>query len=226
MMGLAGHGMLIAPVLPCRVARLEDLLVIGRGYQGPLLTELIIRGGKAPASEPPAEVEPDTYALGPDGPTLTLDGVALADMVLQIDVGVGSGEWDVLAAGFWFSLPKAMALYSPEEEGELPELHHPMNLQAFIGFARVGRDASELVIGAPGGGALPVALLETPYGNVRTFAYEYTHDGAAWVQQKLALPYGEGRTILMSAQAPQPLWADVYAAAVHVARSFSPITEE
>lgn len=93
MMGLAGHGMLIAPVLPCRVARLEDLLVIGRGYQGPLLTELIIRGGKAPASEPPAEVEPDTYALGPDGPTLTLDGVALADMVLQIDVGVGSGEW-------------------------------------------------------------------------------------------------------------------------------------
>lgn len=217
--------MLIAPVLPCRVARLEDLLVIGRGYQGPLLTELIVRGGQALASEAPVEIEPDTFALGPRGPTLTLDGVTLADMVQQIDVGIGEGGWDVLAAGFWFSLPKAMALYSPspEVEGDLPELHHPMNLEAFLNFTRVGRDAAELVIGAPGGGSLPMTLLETERGPVRSFAYEYLHEGAPWVQHKLALPYGPGRTILLGAQAPQALWADIHAAAVDVARSFAPI---
>ncbi len=224
-MGLAGHGMLLAPVCPCRVARIHEILVIGRGYQGPLITELVVALGSQPASEAPTSSDGVTYTLGAGAPELHVESANLDELVLRVDVGLGPAEWSVLAPGFWFELPRGVVLYSPDPDtpGDLPELHHGMNTEAMIQFARIGRDAGELVLTAPGGKPLASATLDTPYGPVRVFAYEYEHAGAHWTQHKYVLPYAANRTIVMTAQAPGALWGDMKAAAEHVARTFEVI---
>ncbi len=163
--------MLIAPACPCRVVRIEDLLVIGRGYRGPLITECVIKAGKSPATEPPTEARDGTLTFGPDGPTLKLDGVKLEEILLSLDAGPAPEDWDVLAPGFWFSLPRAMALYSPDpdEPGSLPELHHTRNTDALVVFARIARDAHEIVVTGPDGASLARSQLAVE-GGTRTRA--------------------------------------------------------
>lgn len=77
----------------------------------------------------------------------------LDEVVLQIDVGIGPGEWTVMAPGFWFDLPRSVVVYSPDPStpGDLPELHHGMNLEAMIMFSRAGASAHEIVPTGPGG---------------------------------------------------------------------------
>jgi hypothetical protein len=60
-MGIAGHGMLIAPVCPCRVARVLDLLVIDRRASGPLTGGAAFKPGTAPATRAPTPQGPDVY---------------------------------------------------------------------------------------------------------------------------------------------------------------------
>jgi hypothetical protein len=236
--GIAGHGMLLAPSCPCRVVRIEQMLVIGRGYRGNLITEVIVQLGPSPATEAPhpsgadvSSIGPNAraFSLGPGGPTLILDatdGAPLEDLIVRVDVGLGAAEWSVLAPGFWFDLPPGVILYSPDPQtpGDLPELHYGMNPEAMIGFMRAGRSAEEIVINGPGGTPLASSQLETPFGAVRAFEYKYEHEGAPWVQHKYVLPYAAGKSIVMLAQAPRSLWPELKAAADLIARSFEPIS--
>ena len=223
-MGLAGHGMLLAPACPCRVTRVDELLVIGRGYRGPLITEVVVKLGSMPATTAPTSSDGVTFAMGAGGPQLRAESGNLEEVVLRIDVGLGPGEWSVLAPGFWFDLPRGFVLFSPDPQtpGDLPELHHGMNLEAMIVFARAGRAAGDLVLTAPGGEELAITALETPYGDVRVFAYEYDRGDAHWIQHRYVLPYADDKSIVMTAQAPSAVWADVEAAADQVACSFEP----
>jgi len=176
-MGIAGHGMILAPACPCRVVPIEELLIIGRGNTGTLLTEAVIKIGTAPATEPPkriadrVHVEPDrpsdhVYALGPSGPTITFEGVGpkLTEMFAQIDAGLALGpdSWTVLAPGFMFAIPTpgfVVCSPDPDVEGDLPSLMLAMKTSAQITFARSSRrvDMIEVMSGAT---ALPSEEVE------------------------------------------------------------------
>ena len=198
--------------------------MIGRGYRGPLITEVVVKLGSTPATAEPKSSDGVTFAMGPGGPQLRVESGNLEEVVLRIDVGLGPADWSVLAQGFWFDLPRGIVLFSPDPQtpGDLPELHHSLNPEAMIVFARAGRAAGDLVLTAPGGKPLASTALETPYGAVRVFAYEYDHGDAHWVQHRYVLPYADDKSIVMTAQAPSAMWADVKAAADQVACSFEP----
>ncbi|MDX2089115.1 MAG: hypothetical protein SFX73_14755 [Kofleriaceae bacterium] len=223
-MDLVGHGMLLAPECPCRAVLLGDLLVIGRGYRGPLISEVVVKRGAMPATAEPTSTDGINFSLGPDGPELLAESGNLDELVEHIDVGLGPAEWSVLAPGFSFDLPHGVVLFSPDpdEPGDLPELHHAMNFEAMIKFMRFKRAAGDIVVTGRDGKPLPSVTLETPYGAVREFIDEYEHGGAQWIQHRYVLPYADDRSIIMLAQAPVALWAELQAAAEVVACSFEP----
>ncbi|HUJ57025.1 MAG TPA: hypothetical protein VLX92_00960 [Kofleriaceae bacterium] len=225
-MGIAGHGMLIAPACPCRVARVLDLLVIDRRASGPLTGGVAIKLGTAPATRAPARQGPDAYTLGPDGPTIALQGVALDDALLQVDVGLGESPWMVLVPGVSFGIPKGMMLYSPDEQGGMPELHHGLQPGALVQLAPVGRPANTIAVRAPDGSMLQSEEIELGETVIRFFGHDYEHDGNPWRQHQYAVPLDDAHAIVLTAQAPVSIWDDVERAALEVAASLVPLTAD
>jgi hypothetical protein len=220
-MGIAGHGMLIAPACPCRVARVLDLLVIDRRTSGPLTGGVAIKLGTAPATKAPTPQGPDAYAMGPDGPTIALQGVALGDALLQVDVGLGEAPWMVLLPGFMFAIPKGMVLYSPDEQGGMPELHHGLQPGALVQLAPVGRPAHTVAVRGPDGSMLKAEEMELGEVVIRRFGHDYEHDGKPWRQHQYAVPLDDAHAIVLTAQAPVRIWDDVERAALEVAASLA-----
>jgi hypothetical protein len=107
--------MLLAPECRCRVV-LDDKLIIGRGYQGAMLTEAVVRLGTSVATAKPTQIEElgipggpmsHVFAMGPGGPTIAFEtiGAQMGEMFARIDVTGEPGLWAVLARSFAFELP-------------------------------------------------------------------------------------------------------------------------
>jgi hypothetical protein len=224
-MAIAGHGLLLAPACPCRVATLRDTLIFGRGFDGPLISEALVSPNTRPAIEPPTLVGPlnqrtgpSVYGTGPNCPTITIEqpGASIDELFVEAVVGCGEAPWNVLVSGFWFELPN-LVLYSPATATDLPELHLPTHVGAMISFGRVDMNVDAIAARWNVGQTLDLC------GQVfHCWQYEYSHEGEPWLQRKIALPFAADRSIVLSAQAPTPVWPQLAAAAELIAGSFEP----
>ena len=228
-MGVAGHGMLLAPSCPCRIAHLENgSLLVGLGRLGADGTA-IVAPGTSPATSAPAPVagEPRVLVCGEGGPRIALDarGVVSLDAVfVRIDVGLGPSPWMLMGPGFMCDHPAGFTVFSAAGEDADPcfEIHPgtPGDPDEMIRFQIVGSPASALQIKGPGGSALVEGESPGETEPVRTWQLSYEHKGEPWVQRQYALPLSPDASVVMSAQAPRRSWAPMEVAADAVAATF------
>lgn len=230
---ISGHGMLFAPICPCRITLNRDSLLVCCS-SGAFSPDLMIREGRGPASTPPAPLpnEPREYSLGPDGPTIRRKPhvVALEDVISEMLVspklvmGAPPGlrePWFVLGKGLMFGLPPDVVLHSTTD-GSLPELHLPNTPEAFVRVDLVPSKLSVVEIkGIPDSDEVH---FEGGNENVRRWQTRYIHAGTRWIQHFYGIAIA-GVSTVIRAQAPESVWDEMEAAAVFVAGSVGPSAE-
>ncbi|CAN5166949.1 hypothetical protein BH11MYX1_BH11MYX1_35170 [soil metagenome] len=142
--GLGGFGLLIAPVVPCRaLVSPDDELVIAHG-----VNEVArFAPGERSASAQPTWHTPSHAQFGDGGPALFLeDAVGYADVVRQVDVGLGDSPWSALGPGIIHDLPPGVILLpaAPGDEDPMYELHLFGGNQEFIRLQRHDRPATSV----------------------------------------------------------------------------------
>jgi len=232
--GVGGHGMLLAPSCPCRIAHLDNgTLLFGLGSVGADGTA-IVAPGTSPATSAPAPVagEPRVFVCGEDGPRIALDAggiVSLDEVFLQVDVGLGESPWVLLGPGFMLEHPARFTVFSAAADDADPlfELHPgtPLDPDELIRLQFVGKPASAVQIRAPGGNALVEGESPGEREPVRTWQLSYEREGEEWVQRQYALPMSPEMAVVMSAQAPRRSWAAMESAAELIAATFGPLAE-
>jgi transcription antitermination factor NusA-like protein len=229
--GIAGHGLLLSPHCPCRVAHLENgtLLVqpiaVDRSRALPPVAAVALgaRSAHAEASRVDDHRMP-TWRYGADGPTISLGNQAerLDEVLAQVDVVPGESPWHLLGPGFWIAFPPSFTLHSaPADRGlrfQLVQKGDEPN--ALIAFDSHPIRAEALRFGGDG---LVDGALQIDGGSVRTATRTYEHAGKRWQARYYALPLADDETVVMSAQAPIAQSERMFAAADAMAESFAPM---
>ena len=229
LVGLGGHGLLLAPRSPCAITLAEDGTLAIQAAPLTPRRAVVVAPRSALAAEAPQLRGVGIYHCGADGPTFTLDGVEdLDDLLLQVDVGLGESPWVVMGPGFVIDLPTGFTvLAAHRDDGAAFEVHRG-----------VGADAleDELMVLEPRGVPAGEVAMRTPpdcvciegsspgeTGPVRTWELTYVRGGEGWVQRFYALPLVGRRCILLRAQSRAATWPILEAAADRVAASFAPL---
>jgi len=225
--GLGGHGMFLAPASPCSIFHRDD---------GSLLVSIPGRGaveivpGVEPATDAVHQSVADgqtTIHFGPQGPAICCpSGLDLAEVLLKVDVGLPASPWMLLGPGTWMQFPTGLTLLS----GEAPyfELHLDADpsKNTFVSFEPRDADPSEIVMTpGPGQRADRTGIEEGPFGPIRWFQFAYEFDGLPWLQRFYLLPYGEGATMALRAQAPAAIAEKLFELAEVVAVTFEPLDD-
>jgi len=227
--GLGGHGLLIAPVCPCRaMVTVDNDLVIAHDEREMARITL----GERSASADPTWHTPQRGQFGDGGPTIALaDGVAFEDVCLMINAGIGESPWVALGPGLVHDLPPGVILLAaaPDDEDPMYELHLEGGFNEFIRLVlrdesaatvqvRVAPDqqllAKDVFKVQEGGGG----LRDVPYTEV-----SYEHEGAGWKQLMIVAPLRENTAIVVSAQARVEHSDALFKAAVQVAATLGPL---
>jgi hypothetical protein len=226
--GCAGHGLLLAPVSPCRLLVTDDdELVVAHGAD----EVARITPGDGPATAAATWIDGTRARFGEGGPLLELVAPGTFDGIFErVDVGVGEGPWTALGRGFMIDLPAGVVLLSasPGDDDRMFELH-----------ALGGRD--EMIVFEP----CPIAaervnIRPAPYQELveegtfsvhspdgvrqlRIIEFAYEADAREWRQIVIPVPLDEGRTMLVKAQATPPRVPVLFAAAQRVAATLGPL---
>lgn len=207
--GIAGHGLLLSPICPCRVLHLEDnRLFASRDGAGVTLL---------PTSK---------------GVSFSFAGRAtrIEDLFLRVDRVEGQVPWMLLGPGFWIGFPSGFAVFgSAPDEKELFELHllasgQELEPGAFIGLQLLAGSASGLRIDLqPGFRETARGTVDSEGGPVKWSEVAYRHAGEAWLRRYYALPVGDDETLLFNAGAREPVAPRLFAGADESAQRFAPI---
>lgn len=228
--GIAGHGMLISPFCPCRVAhQANGVLLVATltridETRAAFTAVAALKAGTAPATGQPERVDDATWRIGADGPTIHLVGDGprdLASAFARIDTGLGEAPWQLLAPGCWLGFPPGFTMTSTLDENPFFELQ----------LVVAGRSIPDAIIQLQ---ARPIAAAavqlrgqfaveESTLGDIRVWTYGYDVDGVPWRKRHYALPLSEGESILMAAQAPAEHADAMFVGADAVATEFGPL---
>jgi hypothetical protein len=225
--GMGGHGLLVAPACPCRVLLTGGDLVFAHGPH----EVARIQPGTRAATKPLTWHGSGRGQFGSDGPTvLVTDGKRYEDVFLQIDVGLPDSPWCALGPGMIMDMPEGVVLLSsaPGDDDPMFELHLHGGKQEFIRFmpARAPADVIRLNP-APNQDVIASDHLdvEDDDGSLRQLRYAdfaYDHEGDAWLQRAIVVPWGPG-SLIVSAQARVPRSDELFRAARHVAATIAPL---
>jgi len=226
--GCAGHGLLLAPVSPCRLLVTDDdELVVAHGAD----EVARITPGDAPASAAATWLDGTRARFGEGGPVLELVAAGTFDDVLErVDVGVGEGPWTALGPGFATDLPAGVVLMSasPGDEDLMFELHALGGRDELIAFEPCPIPADRVNIRpAPYQELVDQGTFDvhSPEGvrQLRIIEFAYEADAREWRQIVIPVPLDEQRTMLVKAQATAPRVPALFAAAQRVAATLGPL---
>jgi hypothetical protein len=225
MLGVAGHGVMLAPYSPCVLAREPgDGLWISTtdGH-------VTIVPGAGPADKPPASLDVRELSF-PNGPLLRADkGGSLAKVLAQV-TPFQTGPWTLLAPRMFLELPVGLAVFSGDADNPMPELHlRHADLSdastirnAFITFELRAVELADVKL--RGMFDVTETTMQIEHGPVRVFSYSYEHEGVAWQKRHYAVAEVPGVTMMMSAQAPDADAERMFALADELIASYSPLT--
>jgi hypothetical protein len=87
-----------------------------------------------------------------------------------------------------------------------------------MSFAPTTQHPKDIVMNSPSG-PLELRVIELLGVLVANWRFSYERDGERWIQHKYGVVVGENRTIVLSAQAPEPMWDQVDQGAFRIASS-------
>ena len=229
--GIAGHGLLLSPHCPCRVAHLENgtLLVqpIVGAAAGKLPPVAAVGVGSHGDTTQPTRVEDapmPTWSYGKGAPRISLGNGAtsIEQVFARVDVVPGDSPWTLLGPGFWIEFPARFTLDSARAgEGPFFQLTQEGDVtDAIITFAARPVPAPALKFSGPNN---VEGTLETEAGSIRMCTHSYEHDGVSWRARYYALPLAVDATLVMTAQAPRATIDHMFASADRMAASFAPM---
>jgi hypothetical protein len=225
MLGVAGHGVMLAPLSPCVLAR-EPSNSLWISTTDGLVT---IVPGAGPADKPPASLDVRELSF-PNGPLLRAEkGGTLAKVLAQV-TPFQTGPWTLLAPRMLLELPVGLAVFSGDADNPMPELHlRKADLNdastirnAFITFELRAVELAEVKL--RGMFDVTERAMQIEHGPVRVFEYSYEHDGLTWRKRHYALAEVPGVTMMMGAQAPDSDADRMFALADELIVSYSPLT--
>lgn len=229
LVGVGGHGLLLAPRSPCVIALHDDgTLSIQTAPLTPRRA-VVVAPRSAVAAEAPQLRRVGVYHCGADGPTFRLDGADdLDEVLLQVDVGLGESPWVIMGPGFAIDHPPGFTVLAAyREDGAAFEVHRGVGAHVAADELMVleprGVPADEVVVATPPGSVCAPGSSSGEAGPVRTWELTYVHEGEGWVQRFYALPLSADRSVLLRAQSRAATWPLMEAAAERVAASFAPL---
>jgi hypothetical protein len=165
--------------------------------------------------------------FGPQGPTIRCpSGLDPAEVLLQVDVGLPASPWMLLGPGTWMQFPSGLTLFSGEDPFFELHLDADPSKNTFVSFEPRDADPAEIVVTpAPGQRADRTGMEEGPFGPIRWFQFAYEVDGLPWLQRFYLLPYGEGATMGLRAQAPAAMAQTLFERVEVVALTLEPLDE-
>lgn len=225
MLGVAGHGVMLAPFSPCVLAR-EPSDSLWISTTDGLVT---IIPGAGPADKAPASLDVREVSY-PSGPLLRADkGGTLAKVLAQV-TPFQIGPWTLLAPRMLLELPLGLAVFSGDASNPMPELHlrkaemtdASTVRNAFITFELRAVELAEVKL--RGLFDVTETAMQIEHGPVRVFSYSYEHEGLTWQKRHYALAETPGVTMMMGAQAPESDAERMFAIADELIASYSPLT--
>jgi hypothetical protein len=211
--GIGGYGFLLAPAPSCCVRVTEDRELV------------MLRGDREVARITPGDVDATGEAkwisaglaqFGDGGPLVELaEGVELEAVFAKIDTGLPHVEWSAIATGLMMELPSGVVLVpaSPSDSDPLFELHALGGRNEFISFLPQQVPADQIVINPA-----PYQRLvnQGKVGDMPFTECAYERDGKQWRQIFYAVPLDDAETVVIRAQACEPvelLWQAAQSAA-------------
>jgi hypothetical protein len=234
---VGGHGLLLAPICPCRVAHLGNgALLVGhvRNVVGP--AAIVRPGSEAAVGEPTFDTLDGAavFRYGRKGPLISTGpgSAPLDSFFAHVGAGLGDAPWNLLCAGgFWVELPQGFTLLAsaPQDDDPLPELHligeqSRLVPDSFVSFQLRPAAPETVQVRKPPGveivdeGWLPVELGPV----VRWTEVAYTHEGEQWRRRYYVLPLASDASVVMNAGSRLRDFAMMRSGADRIARSFCP----
>ena len=228
--GLGGHGLLIAPVCPCNATVTADNeLVISHGQR----EVARFTPGAHAASADPTWASPSRGQFGEGGPTLVLaDQVAIDDVTLLINAGIGESPWVALGPGIVHDLPPGVTLVGPgpdDDSAAIYELHLDGGHDELIRLTPQDEAAAAVRIQiAPYQEVLVRDTFNVQEGDGAVRAINYTevayeHEGIAWKQLMIVAPLRATTSMVVTAQARMENTDTLFKIAVQVAATMGPL---
>ena len=153
----------------------------------------------------------------------------VADVALQLDVGISDGAWTLLGPGFFCDLPVGLLVLGGDRVGQPFELAVPNLHDHHLVFVARPVDAEQLDIRpAPNQQVVDEVVYEDDATGlqIRCLEFAYNHDGARWRQRMYGVPLSPGTSLVVVAQATDPHAEALFITADELVFTISPATSD